>query len=283
MNYQYFNQAIKICLIVSLALLGIAYLLDGSPKEMALMVSFYHLERFLTATHFSYLFGVLMLCTAMLLALGQRFRIAQVGMWLLGVIAAIPLFTLLDASRYIQDLGGFPILGSGQGVIKYLAIVPLGLSLFYSARFSQAQLAWLNYIPVAMVLFWIGGLKFYEFEAKGIVSLVSTSPFMSWLYELFSVQWASNLIGTYDILMAALLAVAIKANSKSLLLVAAMGCGAVFVMTQSFLFTASGSFSSQTVLAGLGQFVIKDLWFIGNLLVILHCAYFRDSCETKRQ
>lgn len=44
--------------------------------------------------------------------------------------------------------------------------------------------------------------------------------------------------------------------------------GAVFVMTQTFLVTAEGGFSADNVIDSLGFFVIKDIWFIANLVVI---------------
>ena len=38
---------------------------------------------------------------------------------------------------------------------------------------------------LAIVLLWYGGLKFMSYEADGIVGLVSESPLMSWVYEIF--------------------------------------------------------------------------------------------------
>ena len=119
-----------------------------------------------------------------------------------------------------------------------------------------------------MVLLWIGGMKFYEFEAKAIVGLVETSPFMSWLYTVFSVQGASNVIGGFDILFAVLLGVGILLNNKKLIIVSGLACLSVFLMTQTFLITATGALSSGALLDRLGQFVIKDLWYVGNLIVI---------------
>ncbi|NOU52236.1 DUF417 family protein [Pseudoalteromonas sp. JBTF-M23] len=269
MIQNYINHAVKVCVCLSLALLGVSLALNGSEKEMTTMVNFFNMGSAISANGFGRLFGALMLLAAALVLCSKKQKLSMLSFGLILLVAALPLLTLLDSSRYIESLGGFPILGSGQGVIKYAALIPLALTLFFASRFSLVQLAWFNYLPVAMVLMWIGGLKFYEFEAKGIVSLVSTSPFMSWLYELFSVQWASNLIGSYDILFAVLLGVGLTIRRYKLLIIAMLGCGAVFVMTQTFLITAQGAFSAQTVLAGLGQFVIKDLWFIANLLVIL--------------
>jgi len=38
-------------------------------------------------------------------------------------------------------------------------------------------------IAIAIVLIWIGGLKFFDYEAEGIVPFVGNSPFMSFFYD----------------------------------------------------------------------------------------------------
>ncbi len=48
-------------------------------------------------------------------------------------------------------------------------------------------------------------------------------------------------------------------------------------MTQTFLITATGAFSSSTLLERLGQFVIKDLWYVGNLIVIATLMLFKSA------
>ena len=60
---------------------------------------------------------------------------------------------------------------------------------------------------LVIVLLWIGALKFTAAEAAGIQGLVANSPMMSWLYRVFTVQGASNLIGAVEIAVALLLAV----------------------------------------------------------------------------
>ncbi|CAH9053399.1 hypothetical protein PSECIP111854_01163 [Pseudoalteromonas sp. CIP111854] len=268
---KYVNLAIKVCLAASLGLLGLSFALNGNAKGMDVLLGFYHIDSIANSATLGLLIGVVMVFAA-ILVFANKPQLKYLGVGALLAIAVVFLLTLLSPSRYLQDLGGFPVLGSGQGIIKYVALLPLLLSVYFSSRFSLKQQAWLNYAPVAMVLLWIGGLKFFEFEAKGIVSLVSTSPFMSWLYEVFSVQQASNIIGIFDLVFAALLGLGLWFKHRNVMLLAILGCGSVFVMTQTFLFSAEGAFSSQTLLAGLGQFVIKDLWFIANLLVVAKYA-----------
>ena len=47
---------------------------------------------------------------------------------------------------------------------------------------------------LVIVLGWIGAMKFTAYEAEGIKTLVETSPFMSWMYKVFSIQATSNII-----------------------------------------------------------------------------------------
>lgn len=37
-------------------------------------------------------------------------------------------------------------------------------------------------IAILIIFVWIGGLKFYNYEAEGIVPFVANSPFMSFFY-----------------------------------------------------------------------------------------------------
>ncbi|MBU8821239.1 DUF417 family protein, partial [Mycolicibacterium goodii] len=48
---------------------------------------------------------------------------------------------------------------------------------------------------VLIIAPWIGMLKFTEYEANGIAPFVSNSPFMSWLYDIFSITTFSSLLG----------------------------------------------------------------------------------------
>ena len=50
---------------------------------------------------------------------------------------------------------------------------------------ASSQKLGINLIRVAiLVIFvWIGGLKFWNYEAEGIVPFVANSPFMSFFYD----------------------------------------------------------------------------------------------------
>src|SRR6476660_2196341 len=60
---------------------------------------------------------------------------------------------------------------------------------------------------LVLVLGWIGEMKFTAYEASGIRTLVETSPFMSWMYKVFSLRATSNIIGVAEITAAALIAI----------------------------------------------------------------------------
>ncbi|MBB1303567.1 DUF417 family protein [Pseudoalteromonas sp. SR44-8] len=273
MQPTYTRYSIHSLLIISLSLLGLSLLLGAGVNNVHAIFNFYQLANVIPETGQSILAGVAFLVTALFIILSlKQSRFQTPAFVSLITLAVIPLVTLLSESRWMTDLGGFPIIGSGQGIIKYTALVSLAIYLYKPQRLSAQGMVILNFFPVALVLIWIGGMKFYEFEANGIISLVSTSIFMSWLYTLFSVQTASNLIGAYDIFFALALALAIIKKHPLAIYVAALGCSAVFLMTQTFLFSAEGAFDSSTLLARLGLFVIKDLWFIANLLVIVSFA-----------
>ena len=269
MNLTYANNAITFLLALSFILLGVSFALGANPNTLIATFSFYELDSVLNTNTLGLLSGTAMIMLVVVTLLAHFKLIQPTSAFMLAlVVSIVPLLTLLASNRWMTQLGGFPIIGSGQGIIKYFAVVPLYLFLFYKNKMSDKQHVLLNFIPVAMVLLWIGGMKFYDFEAKAIVGLVETSPFMSWLYSLFSVQGASNVIGGFDVLFALLLGAGILLNNKKLIIVSGLACLSVFLMTQTFLLSAPNAFSSSTLLARLGQFVIKDLWYVGNLIVI---------------
>lgn len=206
--------------------------------------------------------------TVLLALLALRWRLAQQLLALnLVLLSFLPLLSLFGAQHYIAGLGGFPIIGSGQGVIKFLALLAIAITLWRWPVAKPAERFWLNFLPVGLVLLWIGGMKFLPFEAKGIVDLVSSSPLLSWLYLIASEQTASNLIGIFDWL--GLLLLAASYRWPRLFIPGFLLCGSVFFTTQTFLLTFPNAWSAPGVLSSSGVFIIKDLWFIANMLLLL--------------
>lgn len=118
---------------------------------------------------------------------------------------------------------------------------------------------------LVVVIGWIGLLKFMSYEAQGIQPLVAHSPFMAWLYNLFSVTGFATLLGVVEVGTAVLLAVKPWWPKLSALgSVAAIG---LFVATISFLFTTPGigeaSAGGFPALSMTGQFLIKDVALLG--------------------
>lgn len=272
------ENVVTALLTFSFAVLGLTFLLGANPNALVATFNFYSMGTIASESSLGALSGTALMLLA-LMTIAARFNLVSAKTVTLYAIfvTAIPLLTLLSPTRWMADLGGFPIIGSGQGIIKYFAVLPLFLFLFYRDKFSHKQLTYLNFAPVAMVLLWIGGMKFFEFEAHAIVRLVETSPFMSWLYAVFSVQGASNVIGGFDVLFALLLGAGIYSKNKPLIITSGMACLSVFLMTQTFLFTVPDTFNSTTIVNRLGQFVIKDLWFVANLAVVAYFTLFEEA------
>ncbi len=86
---------------------------------------------------------------------------------------------------------------------------------------------------LVVVIGWIGLLKFTSHEAQGIQPLVANSPFMAWLYDLFSVTGFATLLGVVEVGTAVLLA--IKPWWPRLSAVGSAAAIGLFVATVSFL------------------------------------------------
>ena len=106
---------------------------------------------------------------------------------------------------------------------------------------------------------------------------------MSWLYAVFSVQGASNVIGGFDVLFALLLGAGIFTKNKPVIIASGLACLSVFLMTQTFLFTVPDTFNSTTIVNRLGQFVIKDLWFVANLAVVAYFTLFEAVSREREE
>ena len=126
---------------------------------------------------------------------------------------------------------------------------------------------------VAGVLGWIGTMKFTAYEAGAIEGLVASSPLTSWLYDVFSLQGAANLIGGIEIATALLIVAGARFPTAAV--AGAIGAMATFAITLSFLFSAPGWESSLGGFPALsvvpGQFLLKDsvllavaVWLLGD-------------------
>ena len=123
---------------------------------------------------------------------------------------------------------------------------------------------------LVLVLAWIGAMKFTAYEAEGIKGLVETSPLMSWMYKVLSVQATSNVIGVAE-LVAALL-IAIRPLSAKLSAIASVLAVFTFLTTLTFLFSLPGwekTLGGFPALSGSGGFLLKDIVLLGAALFTL--------------
>lgn len=120
---------------------------------------------------------------------------------------------------------------------------------------------------LVLVLGWIGAMKFTAYEAGGIQGLIASSPLMSWMYEVFSVQATSNIIGVAEITAALL--IAIRPISARLSLIGSVLAVCTFLATLTFLFSLPGwekSLGGFPALSGSGGFLLKDIVLLGASL-----------------
>ena len=123
---------------------------------------------------------------------------------------------------------------------------------------------------LVLVLGWIGAMKFTAYEAEGIKALVATSPLMSWMYKVFSVQATSNIIGVAEITAALL--IAIRPISARLSTIGSVLAVCTFLATLTFLFSLPGwekSLGGFPALSGSGGFLLKDIVLLGAALFTL--------------
>lgn len=126
------------------------------------------------------------------------------------------------------------------------------------------------YFALAVIYFWFGGMKFTHYEATGLVPLVSNSPFLGWVYGIFSVDIFSSLLGLLEVSIGVLIAGRLLSPKLSLI-GGALSAG-LFFTTLSFMFTTPGviepglGFPAISVMPG--QFLLKDLGLLAASVFI---------------
>ncbi len=208
-----------------------------------------------------------------LLPLWSR-HIRSVAALVAGVVWWAGLALLALPTAYVQDApyGGFPYIGSGQTVLKHLELGALALALgaYWSGRAVALRTAyWGLWAGQLLVLVWIAFTKFTHYEALGVEGLMRSSPLFSWLYDVFDVRGASNLIGVIELVTAALIALwPWRPRWGALGLAMAV---VTYLLTTTFLFTTPGweAEYGAPVVSGVGQFLLKDLGLMAGALLLL--------------
>ncbi|MEO8861783.1 MAG: DUF417 family protein [Ginsengibacter sp.] len=118
---------------------------------------------------------------------------------------------------------------------------------------------------LAIVLIWIGILKFTSYEAEGIKPLVENSPLLSWTYGLFGVEGFSKVLGIIEIALGVL--ICCRPFSPKISAIGSIGGIITFIVTITFLLSTPGiiqqGYSFPFISPMPGQFIIKDFVLLG--------------------
>ncbi len=118
---------------------------------------------------------------------------------------------------------------------------------------------------LALVILWIGLMKFTTYEAQGIQPLVASSPLMGWMYSILSVREFSAGLGIVEVAIGAL--IALRPWFPRASAVGSVAAVLMFLTTLSFLFSAPGWEPSlggfPALSSSVGQFLIKDAVLLG--------------------
>ena len=125
-----------------------------------------------------------------------------------------------------------PIDRSGKGnPIMFHTTETLDRALAVPEPLTRAGL----YLSLAIIYFWFGGMKFTEYEAQGLVPLVSNSPLVGWFYDLLSVRGFSAFLGVIELSIGLLVLVGLFNPATSVL--GGLLSAGLFMTTLSFMAT----------------------------------------------
>jgi uncharacterized membrane protein YkgB len=123
-------------------------------------------------------------------------------------------------------------------------------------------------------------MKFTYYESHGISPLVANSPVLSWIYNVMSISAFGRLLGSIELVTAALLALKPWFPKASIL--GGVLASLFFVGTLSFMVTTPGigeaSAGGFPVLSANGEFLMKDIAILGLALWLL-----ADSIDATRR
>jgi reactive chlorine resistance protein C len=129
---------------------------------------------------------------------------------------------------------------------------------------------------LAVVIGWIGMMKFTGYEAQGIEPLVAHSPLLGWMYHIWTVRQFSDGLGVVEVAIAIL--IALRAWSGKACAIGSAAAVLMCLTTLSFLFSTPGwepSLGGFPALSAMpGQFLLKDvvllgaaIWSLGEALI----------------
>lgn len=129
---------------------------------------------------------------------------------------------------------------------------------------ATAMLRW----ALVLIFFFFGIAKFATYEAEGVAKIASHYPLFAWMYPIWGVQSASNVIGTIELTTAAALAIGAW-SARASLLGGLMGM-CTFLITLSFLLGApiwEPGYGAPFI-GGIAQFLLKDAGLLAGCFAI---------------
>jgi len=130
--------------------------------------------------------------------------------------------------------------------------------------FEKVGAIFLRY-GLALILIWVGGLKFTDYEAKGIEPLVANSPFLAWAYHAFGLEGIARLLGVSEIIFGIL--ILLRPVNPRFSAYGSIAAVVMFLITLTLMFSTPGviapGYSFPVLSANIGQFLAKDLVLLG--------------------
>ncbi len=124
---------------------------------------------------------------------------------------------------------------------------------------------------LVVVLAWFGAMKFTYYESHGVSPFVAYSPFLGWVYHFMSISAFGRVLGTTELVTAALLA--LKPWYPKASVVGGVLATAFFIGTLSFMVSTPGigepTAGGFPVLSANGEFLMKDIAIVGLALWLL--------------
>ena len=137
----------------------------------------------------------------------------------------------------------------------------------YPVPSTDSAIAALRWALVFIFLFF-GIAKFAQYEAEGVAKIASNYPLFVWMYPIWGVRGASNVIGTIELATGA--ALALGAFSPRISLLGGLMGMCTFIITLSF--TLGVSLWEQgygfPFIGSIAQFLFKDAGLLAGCYAI---------------
>ncbi|UTW53882.1 DUF417 family protein [Kordiimonas sp. SCSIO 12610] len=222
-----------------------------------------------------YIIGSFELISGLLIALPKLSKKSEaLGYNLIAVYCIGALSLMFTNPVWIDALGGFPAIGAGQGIIKYISIlgVALWIKQYISTPWQRGSKDSAGFLFIFMglvvVLLWIGAMKFTLVEAQGIEPLITSSFLFSWMANFLSIQHVSYGIGLIELMT--VVALFGWFYSKRIFHIGIMLCLITFISTLSFMISFAGTWlNGFPYLSSSGHFLLKDMVLLAGTIILL--------------